>query len=99
VDDYVDAAFTAAVSGRAGPAVLMVPMDLASDARISVASANAELGARIRSIVLCRRPTRLCGRQKALLKARNPIVVAGAGSTCRTRAGLAELQDVAAPRP
>lgn len=28
VDDYVDAAFTAAASGRCGPAVLMLPMDI-----------------------------------------------------------------------
>src|SRR5690348_14708222 len=45
IEDYVDMAFTAAASGRPGPAVLLLPQDLLLDAVKSDApSRNAALG-------------------------------------------------------
>ncbi|MFP3786566.1 thiamine pyrophosphate-binding protein, partial [Burkholderia sp. SIMBA_024] len=45
IDDYVDAAFTAAASGRPGPAVLIAPIDMFMDKpAIQSAPRNASLG-------------------------------------------------------
>ena len=45
IEDYVDMAFTAATSGRPGPAVLLVPQDLLLEAvNVDAGSARQEIG-------------------------------------------------------
>ncbi|NNH32122.1 acetolactate synthase catalytic subunit, partial [Rhizobium sp. SEMIA 4085] len=96
IDDYVDAAFTAAVSGRPGPVALLLPADL--------------LRAEIEAPVLCRsvslgrwpldrnRPADAdIARAAALIAAaRAPVVIAGGGvhASCAAQS-LAKLQEEA----
>jgi acetolactate synthase-1/2/3 large subunit len=78
VDDVVDAAFTAACSGRPGPAVVLLPKDVLSMASEPVGARRASLG----RVPLDR--TRPDARQVALaaeylMGAEHPLVVAGGG--------------------
>jgi len=95
VDDYVDAAFTAAASGRAGPSVLMVPMDL----QVMPASPSPVRTASLGTYPLDRSspaPEVVARAADALLNARNPVVVAGGGIHLSDASKeLSELQDLA----
>lgn len=82
IDDYVDAAFTAAASGRAGPAALLLPADLLR--------APCEPPALPRTLSLGSwpldrtRPSDADIQKAAMLiaEARAPVVVAGGGVHC-----------------
>jgi acetolactate synthase-1/2/3 large subunit len=79
IDDYIDMAFTAATSGRPGPAVLMLPADFLLDAAPPVAAPRrADLGAFPLDRML---PSadRLDAAAALVLAARRPLVVAGGG--------------------
>lgn len=96
VDDYIDAAFTAAGSGRPGPAVLMLPADLLREVAVTPAFER-------RSSCLhwpldrCRPANRSIEAAATLLaKARAPIVFAGGGVLSSGAAtALARLQEEA----
>ncbi|SDC79004.1 acetolactate synthase catalytic subunit [Belnapia rosea] len=98
LEDYVDMAFTAAASGRPGPAVLLVPADLLTEA----AAATGAL--RPRHLSLGRVPLDRCladpsaiaAAAEALAAARHPLVVAGGGiHLSDASAELAALQEAA----
>ncbi len=78
VDDYVDMAFAAAASGRAGPAVLLVPMDLFPAAAPAAALGTTNYG---RIPLDPTRPgdDRIAEAALRLRSARLPIAVAGGG--------------------
>ena len=96
VDDYVDAAFTAAGSGRPGPAVLLLPADLLREpAPKSVHPRLATLG----SWPIDRsRPgdAAIAAAAELLAEARQPVVMAGGGAlTTGAPQALARLQETA----
>lgn len=96
VDDYVDAAFTAAGSGRPGPAVLLLPADLLREpAPKSVYPRLATLG----SWPIDRsRPgdAAIAAAAELLAEARQPVVMAGGGAlTTGAPQALARLQETA----
>lgn len=79
IDDYIDMAFTAATSGRPGPAVLMLPADFLLDAAPPPASPRrADLGAFPLDRML---PSadRLDAAADLIAAAERPLVVAGGG--------------------
>lgn len=96
VDDYVDAAFTAAASGRPGPAVLLLPADLLREPAVaSKAPRRASLG---RWPLDRTRPSDAAIRQAAelLAGAARPVVYAGGGVLSSGAApALAALQEAA----
>lgn len=79
IDDYVDMAFSAAASGRPGPAVLIAPIDMFNDVpKSNDAPRLANLG----SFPLDRSgpdPDRIAEAADLLAEAKNPIVIAGGG--------------------
>ncbi|WP_373414553.1 acetolactate synthase catalytic subunit [Ensifer aridi] len=82
IDDYVDAAFTAAASGRAGPAALLLPADLLrEEARAPIAARSRSLGHWPLDRV---RPSDAALAEAAFLiaSAQAPIVIAGGGVHC-----------------
>ncbi|MDX8495106.1 acetolactate synthase catalytic subunit [Mesorhizobium sp. VK22B] len=96
VDDYIDAAFTAATSGRSGPVALLLPADL-------LRSPAVEQG-RTRASCLGRwpldhsRPSDIDLRRVAeqIASARSPVIVAGGGIHCSGAVDeLARLQEEA----
>lgn len=96
VEDYVDAAFTAATSGRPGPVALLLPADLLR--------AEVEYPERRRTANLGHWPVdraRPCSEalgQAAqwIVEAEHPIVIAGGGiHASRAATALAHLQEVA----
>ncbi|MBW8268002.1 acetolactate synthase catalytic subunit [Caldovatus aquaticus] len=95
VEDYVDMAFTAAASGRPGPAVLLVPADLLSEAAAPPGPRRAALGTypldrALPDPALVERAARM------LAEARHPLVVAGGGvHLSGAAAELAALQEAA----
>lgn len=96
VDDYIDAAFTAAGSGRPGPAVLLLPADLLREpAPRSVHPRRARLG----SWPIDRsRPgdAAIAAAAELLAEARQPVVMAGGGAlTTGAPQALACLQETA----
>jgi len=96
VDDYVDAAFTAAGSGRPGPAVLLLPADLLREpAPKSVYPRLATLG----SWPIDRsRPgdAAIAAAAELLAEARQPVLMAGGGAlTTGAPQALARLQETA----
>lgn len=99
LDDYVDMAFTAAASGRPGPAVLLVPADLLTE---TAAARAALLRPRVMSlgeVPLDRTladPAAIAAAADALAAAENPLVVAGGGvHLSGATAELAALQEAA----
>ncbi|MCK1328958.1 acetolactate synthase catalytic subunit [Bradyrhizobium sp. CW9] len=96
VDDYVDAAFVAAGSGRPGPAVLMLPADLL---REKVPAAVRERRSNLGEWPIDRtRPADADIRKAAaaIASARAPVVLAGGGATSpAAAAALSKLQDLA----
>jgi acetolactate synthase-1/2/3 large subunit len=95
LDDYVDMAFTAACSGRPGPAVLLVPADLLTEAAplASLRPRRLSLG----EVPLDRSladPAAIAAAAEALAMARHPLVVAGGGMHLSGAAAeLAALQE------
>ncbi len=78
LDDYVDMAFVAAMSGRPGPAVLLMPADLL----LEKASATSRRRASHINFPLDRvlsDPARIAQAAEILSKAARPIVIAGGG--------------------
>lgn len=96
VDDYVDAAFVAAASGRPGPAVLLLPADLLREPMSMPAVARK---GRYGTFPLDRiRPAQADVETVAgmIASARNPVVMAGGGALSRgAPEALARLQDAA----
>jgi acetolactate synthase-1/2/3 large subunit len=94
VEDYVDMAFVAATSGRPGPAVLLVPADLLTEASAHVERRGAMLG----HVPLDRpapEPERVREAAALLAAARRPLVIAGGGIHMSDAApALARLQDL-----
>ena len=78
VSDYVDMAFTAAASGRPGPAVLMLPADLLNEKATVIDKRKTSLG----TVPLDRAiadPARIREAADLIATAKNPLVVAGGG--------------------
>lgn len=79
VEDYIDAAFTAATSGRAGPAALLLPADLLRSSEVSPSKARRK---NLGHWPLDRpRPSNndLDIAAQAIANARAPVVIAGGG--------------------
>lgn len=100
IDDYVDMAFTAAASGRPGPAVLMVPLDLL-DERPDLIPAEGRRAADLGRYPLDRTaadPARVAEAAALLAQARAPVVIAGGGvNSSRAWDELAALQALGLP--
>ncbi|SDA31613.1 acetolactate synthase-1/2/3 large subunit [Methylobacterium sp. UNC378MF] len=81
IDDYVDMAFAAAASGRPGPAVLLVPLDLL-DERPDFEAAAPRRSASLGTYPLDRTladPARIAEAADLIAGARRPLVIAGGG--------------------
>jgi acetolactate synthase-1/2/3 large subunit len=98
IEDYVDMAFTAAASGRPGPAVLLCPQDLlleAAPAELAQETRRAALG----TFPLDRcvaDPARIAEAAALLADAKNPVIVAGGGvHSSGAHEALAALQESA----
>ncbi|WP_159014724.1 acetolactate synthase catalytic subunit [Acidisoma sp. S159] len=96
IDDYVDMAFAAAATGRCGPAVLIVPIDLFNE------TPKPTAGERIASLgyyPLDRSsadPVRVAEAARLLAEAERPVVIAGGGVHLSDAADiLAALQESA----
>lgn len=93
IDDYVDMAFTAAASGRPGPAVLLVPYDVLELPASPDTVRDAVLGAFPLDPVVAA-PDRIAAAADLLAEARAPLVVAGGGvHLSGASAALARLQE------
>lgn len=78
VEDYVDMAFTAATSGRPGPAVLLLPADLLLEKAAAVSQRRAVLGTFPLDRTLAD-PARIEEAAALLAKAERPLIIAGGG--------------------
>ncbi|MFO1026009.1 MAG: acetolactate synthase catalytic subunit [Acetobacteraceae bacterium] len=78
LEDYVDMAFTAATSGRPGPAVLLLPADLLLEQAAGLSARKAVLGHYPLDRMLAD-PARIRQAAELLAKAQRPVVVAGGG--------------------
>lgn len=100
IDDYVDMAFTAAGSGRAGPAVLLVPLDVL-DERPEIDPAQPRRSASLGTFPLDRTaadPTRIAEAARLIAKAKAPVVIAGGGvHASQASAELSALQALGLP--
>lgn len=96
IDDYVDMAFTAAASGRPGPAVLVVPMDLFNEVLEADASTRqASLGHYPLDRVSAD-PAQIEKAAELLAGAQRPLIIAGGGvHLSDASAELAALQEAA----
>ncbi len=96
IEDFVDMAFAAAASGRPGPAVLMVPMDILDDAP---KGAGRSRGASLGHFPLDRcapDPAAVAEAADLLATAERPVVIAGGGVHLSGAAEeLAALQEAA----
>jgi len=93
LDDYVDMAFTAACSGRPGPAVLLVPADLLSDSAAPPSPRRACLGIYPLDRSLPD-PARIEEAADLLAAAKAPLILAGGGiHSSDAAAALAALQE------
>ncbi|HUS95324.1 MAG TPA: acetolactate synthase catalytic subunit, partial [Hyphomicrobiaceae bacterium] len=95
VEDYIDMAFTAAASGRPGPAVLLLPSDLLLEPHVSDGQRVQSLG----MFPLDRvgpDPARIAEAAKLIAAAERPVVIAGGGVFSSGAVdALAALQDAA----
>ncbi len=100
IDDYVDMAFTAAATGRAGPAVLLVPLDVL-DERPEIDPAQPRRSANLGTFPLDRTaadPARIAEAARLIAKAKAPIVIAGGGvHASQASAELSALQALGLP--
>ena len=81
IDDYVDMAYAAAASGRPGPAVLLVPLDLL-DERPDFEASAPRRAASLGTYPLDRTvadPARIAEAADLIAGARRPLVIAGGG--------------------
>lgn len=78
LEDYVDMAFTAATSGRPGPAVLLIPADLLTEKAGRASPRKASLG-RYPLDRATPDPARIAEAAALLAQARRPLVIAGGG--------------------
>ncbi|MFD1790124.1 acetolactate synthase catalytic subunit [Ochrobactrum teleogrylli] len=99
IEDYVDMAFTAATTGRAGPAVLLVPLDVLDeldDGALKTAR-QASLGHYPLDPV-APDPARVSEAAALLASARQPLVIAGGGvHSARGYEALSALQALGFP--
>ncbi|WHS30539.1 acetolactate synthase catalytic subunit [Brucella sp. NM4] len=99
IEDYVDMAFTAATTGRAGPAVLLVPLDVLDeldDGALKTAR-QASLGHYPLDPV-APDPARVSEAAALLASARHPLVIAGGGvHSARGYEALSALQALGFP--
>ncbi|TWI35761.1 acetolactate synthase catalytic subunit [Paracoccus sulfuroxidans] len=99
IEDYVDMAFAAAATGRAGPAVLLVPLDILDELRAGVPQTprQASLG-RYPLDPVAPDPARVAEAAALLAGAERPLVIAGGGvHSARAYAALGELQELGFP--
>lgn len=100
IDDYVDMAFTAAATGRCGPAVLLVPLDVL-DERPEFDPRAPRRGDDLGAYPLDRTtadPARVAEAAALLAGATAPLVIAGGGvHSSRAYAALAALQEMGLP--
>ncbi|MCW3473583.1 acetolactate synthase catalytic subunit [Limobrevibacterium gyesilva] len=95
LEDYVDMAFTAAASGRPGPAVLLVPVDLLDEAAPPPSPRRARLGFYPLDRIVAD-PAAVARAAAMLAQAKHPLVVAGGGvHLSGAAAQLAALQEAA----
>jgi acetolactate synthase-1/2/3 large subunit len=95
LEDYVDMAFTAACSGRPGPAVLLVPADLLLDQALPTGPRALSLGMVPLDRTLAD-PARIREAAALLAQAKRPLVIAGGGIHLSDAAAeLAALQEAA----
>lgn len=95
-EDYVDAAFVAAASGRPGPAVLLLPADLLREPAVTPAYRRSR-GFGEWPLDPLRPGQRAVDEAAQLIaQARNPVAIAGGGALARGAASaLAKLQELA----
>lgn len=99
IDDYVDMAIANATTGRAGPVVLLVPVDLLDELGPSMPrqSRQANLGHYPLDPV-APNPDRVREAADMLARAKRPLVIAGGGvHSARAYAPLADLQELGFP--
>ena len=95
LEDYVDMAFTAAASGRPGPAVLLVPADLLTETAPPPSPRQARLGVYPLDRTLAD-PAAIEAAADLLASAKHPLIVAGGGvHLSGAQAELAALQHAA----
>ena len=95
IDDYIDMAFTAAATGRPGPAVLLLPWDLMDEPEAPGPRRHAELGDYPLDRT-CADPGAIAQAARLLAGARRPLVYAGGGvHISQATAELAALQESA----
>ena len=100
IDDYIDMAFTAAASGRPGPAVLLVPLDVL-DERPELAADAPRRQADLGVWPLDRMgadPARVAEAAKLIAGAKRPLVIAGGGvHGSQAVEALGRLQELGLP--
>jgi len=95
IDDYVDMAFTAAATGRPGPAVLLVPYDLINESSVAASARSEHLGHYPIDRTLAD-PARIERAADLLAKAERPLIYAGGGvHSSGAQEALAALQETA----
>jgi acetolactate synthase-1/2/3 large subunit len=77
-DDYLDMAFTAAATGRPGPAVLLCPADYLNEAVETIERRHAQLGTYPLDRV-SPDPAQVARAADLLASAKHPLVIAGGG--------------------
>jgi acetolactate synthase-1/2/3 large subunit len=98
IDDYVDMAFTAAASGRCGPAVLMVPVDLLNERPKTGGSQRLATLGEYPLDRTAADPASVQSAAELLAGAEAPIVIAGGGvHSSDATAELAALQGLGFP--
>jgi acetolactate synthase I/II/III large subunit len=94
VDDYVDAAFIAAGSGRAGPAVLLLPADLLREKAVASPLQRHGNYGRWPTDRSVPEPAAIATAADMIARAKAPVVLAGGGVLSSEAAGeLSRLQD------
>nr|WP_174196905.1 acetolactate synthase catalytic subunit [Neorhizobium sp. AL 9.2.2] len=100
IDDYVDMAFAVAATGRPGPVVLLVPLDVL-DERPDIDPEAPRRDARLGTFPLDRTvadPTRIAEAARLIAKAKRPLVIAGGGvHSSQAAAEVEALQSLGLP--
>lgn len=95
IDDYIDMAFTAAASGRPGPAALLFPYDLLGETAPETSGRETRLGGYPLDRCLAD-PAQVAEAAALLAEAERPLVVAGGGvHISQAQTVLAGLQEAA----
>jgi acetolactate synthase-1/2/3 large subunit len=94
IDDYVDMAFAAATSGRPGPAVLLVPVDLLVERAVPGASTRTHSYGSVPLDRFQPDTARVSEAAQLLAQAKAPLIIAGGGvHTSDAAAELSRLQE------